>query len=337
MQMGLALLAFVVTTPWSSILKRFCTSFDYCLGVLSLQRKSSKAKQHSRVPIAQTNRVHLGAFTSALVGFQKAQCWFMLATNTAGLVVKKSGGLDPKSLQQLYNTYTFIKVIAIGGYLPITFTLLNLHMIKQLSWYPIILSTVTVAIATTTLDIGGTTFSPTVEDFDQIKSLTIEDGPRSCGNQNLVPWCYNPRRDGNYFGFNASSSGSGANDILVLCLITLAIIVVDHFCRSDDPNQQKINRWILKKLGIATSKPLFPHAGTVLHYGTTAFHFIFFWLYVYCFYTFGEDLEWFRSNNVYNPSWSFGQIVAILAWAPTMLDYLWDQTRMSYPLPFPTS
>lgn len=256
----------------------------------------------------------------------------MLATNIAGLVVEQSGGAAPESLQQLYNTYVFIKVIAIGGYLPITFTLLNLHMIKQLSWYLLSLSVVTVAVATTTLTIRDSSFTPTSEDFDQITSLTSSGGPPSCASQNLIPWCYNPRKNGNYFGFDSSSSGSGANDILVFCLVTLAIILVDHFCRSDDPNQRSLNRRILKKLGIDPSKPLFPHAGMFLHVGTAIFHFFFFWLYIYCFLLFGEDLDWFSANNIYDPSWGFGQIVAILVWAPSLCDYLWDQLRMFYPL-----
>lgn len=327
--MGLALLAFLVTIPWPSIIKRLRTSFDYFFGVLSRRRETSKAKQRARESVAQTNREHLVALTSALVGFQKAQCWFMLATNIAGLIVMKYGGLEPRSLQKLYNTYIFIKVIAIGGYLPITFTLLNLHLIKSLAWYPIILSIITIAVATTTLKMGGTTFVASIEDFDHINSVPSGNGPPSCAHQDLTPWCYDPRSHGNYFGFDASSSGSGANNILIFCLITLAIIILDHFCRSDDRNQQKINHWILQKLGITTSKPLFPRAGEILHYGTIAFHFIFFGLYIYCFYIFGEDLQWFNSNNVFDPSWSFGQIVAILVWAPTVVDYLWDQTRES--------
>ena len=55
----------------------------------------------------------------------------MLATNIAGLIVQKKGGLAPKSIQELYNTYVFIKVIAIGGYLPITFGLLTLRMLNK--------------------------------------------------------------------------------------------------------------------------------------------------------------------------------------------------------------
>lgn len=326
--MALALLAFIITVPWVSIANGVRTSFIYCLGALSRQRRSSKAKQHTRTPSAQTNRQYPEALTSALVGFHKAQCWFMLATNAAGLIVEASGGLEPDSLQQLYNTYVFIKVIAIGGYLPITFTLLNLHMIKQLSWYPITLSITTIAVAITTLKLGNSAFTPTVEDFDSITSTTTQGGPLSCGLQNLAPLCFSVRNDDNHIGFNANSSGSSANDILALCLVTLVLIVLDHFCRSDDPKQRKINRHILTKLGIAPSKPLFAHAGTVLRVGTAAFHFVFFWLYVYCFYIFGLDLDWFASYNIYDPSWGFGQIVAIAVWLPTLFDYLWDQIRM---------
>ena len=329
MQMGLALLAFLVTIPWVSIVRRLRTGLNYCLRILSRKRRSNMAKHQSPASSAQgiPNREPPGALTSALVSFQKAQCWFMLATNIASLVVKKNGGLDLGNYQALFNTYIFIKVIAIGGYLPITFTLLNLHMINQLSWYPIILSIVTMAIATATLATRGTAFTLLRSEFDNINSATLEGGPRSCAYRNLKPFCYNPLRNGNYFGFNASSSGSGANDILVFCYITLAIIVVDHFCRSDDPKQRNINHWVSSKLGFSISKPLFSHAGAILHYGTIAFHFIFFWLYIYCFYTFGKDLEWFGSNHVNNPTWSFGQIVAILVWAPTLVDYMWEQFR----------
>ena len=329
--MALALLAFVITIPWASVANGFRTSFSYCLSALFPQRRPSRAKQHSQNSSAGSNRQSYGAFTSALVSFHKAQCWFMLATNAAGLIVEASGGLEPDSLQQLYNTYVLIKVIAIGGYLPITFTLLNLHMIKQLSWYPITLSTATIAVAITTLKLGTSDFTPTVEDFDHITSLTSSGAPNSnsCGPHNLAPLCYSPRKDYNQIGFNASSSGSSANVILALCLVTLAIILVDHFCRSDDARQQQINRRILKKLGISPSKPLFPHAGAALRFGTMAFHFVFFWLYVYCFYVFGEDLYWFGSEKIYDPSWGFGQLVAIAVWLPTLGDYLWDQIRTS--------
>ena len=334
MQMGLALLAFVVTIPWSSIVRKVRTGFVYCLRALSRRRGFRQTKQEYEMSSAQSYEKLPEALTVALVNFQKAQCFFMLATNIAGLVIERTGGSEPESLQQLYNTYIFVKVIAIGGFLPITFTLLNLHIIKQLSWYLLAQSIVTVAVATTTLVIKDSAFIPTQDDFAQITLAASQGGPASCASQNLVAWCYNPQRDNNYFGFNSSSSGDGANDILVVCLVTLVIILADHFCRSDDRNQRKINRWLARSFGIAASEPLFPHAGTVLRFGTAAFHVVFFWLYIYCFYLFGGDLKWFSYYNIYDPSWSFGQIVAILVWAPTLCDYLWDQMRMCWTLSF---
>ncbi|KAM0797758.1 hypothetical protein BDR22DRAFT_432152 [Usnea florida] len=181
MQMGLALLAFVLTIPWLSIIKRVRTSFAYVFRASSLQNTSSKPKQ------SLSNRKSIKALGKAIEDFQKAQCFFMLATNIASLIAEKSGGLDPMSLQQLYNTYVLIKVVAIGGYLPITFTLLNLHMIKKLSWYLLTLSTVTIAVAIATLKSGSSTFAPTPEDFSRIEDAAAIPGPSSCGDQNLVP------------------------------------------------------------------------------------------------------------------------------------------------------
>ena len=326
--MGLALIAFVLTIPWLSIAKGLRAGFVYCLRALPLRRRSRKSSQRSQTSSSQKSPCYSEALESALVGFLKAQCWFMLATNIAGLIVEESGGLEPDSLQQLYNTYVFIKVIAIGGYLPITFSLLNLHMIRKLSWYPIGLSIATIAVAIATLKLGHSSFTPIQEDFNSIMSALSEKPVDSCGSRNMIPLCYYPRSDGS-FGFNASSNGSSADDILGFCLVTLAIILIDHFCRSDDPKQQDLNRWILKKLGVDPTKALFPHAGAVLRYGTPAFHFVFFWFYIYCFYLFGEDLNWFAANNVYDPAWSFGQIVAVAVWLPTLFDYAWDQIRTS--------
>ena len=326
--MGLALIAFLLTIPWVSIAKQLRASFVYCLRALSPRRHSRKSSPRTQTPSSQNDTQYSEALTSALVGFQKAQCWFMLATNIAGLIVEKSGGLEPDSLQQLYNTYVFIKVIAIGGFLPITFSLLNLHMIQMLSWYPIALSIATIVVAIATLKSGHTSFTPIQEDFDSITSALSQHPVESCGSQNLIPWCYAPRSDGS-FGFNGSSNGSSADDILIFCLVTLAIILIDHFCRSDDPKQQALNGRILKKLRIDPSKALFPHAGAVLRYGTPVFHFVFFWLYIYCFYLFGEDLNWFAANNVYDPGWGVGQIVAVAVWLPTLFDYAWDQLRTS--------
>lgn len=57
----------------------------------------------------------------------------MMAINVAALVNKHRGGLDPKSLQQLYNDYILTRSISISGYLPITLTLFGLHIVGIVS------------------------------------------------------------------------------------------------------------------------------------------------------------------------------------------------------------
>ncbi len=108
MQMGLALLAFIFAIPWMPINYAIYNMGHTCLGVLSTQYKSSIAKERFRKSLNE-EKAYPEALTTAVVDFQKAQCFFMLATNIAGLVTPMRGGLQPQSFQQIYNTYIFIK------------------------------------------------------------------------------------------------------------------------------------------------------------------------------------------------------------------------------------
>ncbi len=305
-----------------------------CLGVLSTQYKSSIAKERFRKSLNE-EKAYLEALTTAVVDFQKAQCFFMLATNIAGLVTQMRGGLQPKSFQQVYNTYIFIKIIAIGGFLPISFTLLTLHMIHKLSWYLLTLSATTIGVAAATLltksRIKSDTFTLDAKDLNHIMETASTGGPATCASKSLIAWCYDPQ-SGSDFGFNSPNSEVGANTILVFCLVTSVILIVDHFCRSTDKTQRRLNDWILKKLHIASKKKLFGHAKEVLDFVTAVFHLTFFCIYIYCFYIFASHLQWFQQYNTYESTWGFGQIVAILVWAPTLCDYFWDQARMSHGL-----
>lgn len=57
----------------------------------------------------------------------------MMAMNIAALVNKHRGCFDPKSLQQLYNNKILIRSISPSGYLPITLTLFELHIVGIIS------------------------------------------------------------------------------------------------------------------------------------------------------------------------------------------------------------
>ncbi|KAI9783707.1 MAG: hypothetical protein M1816_001188 [Peltula sp. TS41687] len=76
------------------------------------------------------------ALLSALVDFQKAQCFFMLAVQAAALVaVKKSAGFEARSLQEYANNVDYLPIITKSGSIPVTFVLFTLHNAGMRSCY----------------------------------------------------------------------------------------------------------------------------------------------------------------------------------------------------------
>ena len=93
------------------------------------------------------------AIKSGLVEFHKAQCFFILAIATAALVAVSQGSLneDTISLQGLFNNYSLIGTISIGGFIPVTFILLTLHSAEMHSWYLLTLSIFAVVLSAITM------------------------------------------------------------------------------------------------------------------------------------------------------------------------------------------
>ena len=258
----------------------------------------------------------------------------MLATNIAGITVQRRGGIDPDSLQMLYNTYIFIKVVAIGGYLPVTFGLLALRMLKKISWYLVALSTATVGLAIGDLHTKHT-FSPSQTDLTALQEKSVTGGPVACGGNNPIAWCYN-RIGVNGEGFNATNEGDGADYMLVLSLVALGFIIIEHFWKSPDPTNQKLKGFLFRSRNRSSKdeKPM-SRWTTVLYWCDRYFAALLFIilipLYIYCLAVFADDLDWFRVNKTYDPSWTFGQIVAMLVWAPPIVEFFWESFRKCSP------
>ena len=337
MQMGLALIALVLAVPWKKIARGIRDA------LLTIWRKWRPLKESPRIsddledtkgtPKRDTKPTMKFdpalAIVPAVVEFHKAQCYFMLATNIAGLIVQTRGGLAPESLQELYNTYIFIKVIAIGGYLPITFVLLILRMLNKVGWYLLTLSVVSVGVAIGNL-YTTMNFSPSHDDLAYLQSQSVHGGPDTCGGNNPITWCYDPIGV-NYYGFRATNSGDGADDLLKICLVTLAFLIMEHFWHSPDCTNRKIRDHLFRSCLQGSKADRFRRLTTVTRwlwkYVVPALFAIFLVGFLYCFAVFADDLNWFRLNEIYDPTWGFGQIVAILVWAPPLCEYLWESFR----------
>ena len=118
----------------------------------------------------------LSRLVASIANFLKAQCFFLLVTNIAAIVVTKNGGSKPQSLQQIYNNYIFPKTIAVSGFLPVSFTLFLLHLAGVTSWYLISISCSSVFLSLATLNTLGA-FRVAPNDHASLLQLATSGGP----------------------------------------------------------------------------------------------------------------------------------------------------------------
>ncbi len=200
--------------------------YYFSLLALAPRYGHKEAERRARGTGSKLEQLHLPALATALTDFQKAQCFFMLAINIAALVERVHGGLQPRSLQQLYNTYILIKSVSISGYLPITFNLFTLHMVDMVSWYLLVLSAFTIAVSITTLFAVGK-FYPSKGDLDYLSGQAAQGGPASCGGYVPGTWCYKPLSFDIYYDATSSPS-NGAYEILAFCMVVFLLLVAYH-------------------------------------------------------------------------------------------------------------
>ena len=224
-QSGLAILGslFVIWWGWGVY---YC-----CFIIHSVGHGHRAGKEYAQRVGAKLGNKRLPSIMSALIEFQKAQCFFMLAINIAAQINRGTGGFQPSSLQQLYNNYILIQAISISGFLPITLTLFTLHTVDMVSWYVTVLSVLTVGISVATLvDIGD--FSPTQKDMTYISQQAATGGPSQCANTNLLVYCLNTLGSsyGNTPLYDSDAAGptNGAYSILAFCLVVLVLLILDQ-------------------------------------------------------------------------------------------------------------
>ena len=188
---------------------------------------------------------YLARLGSALVDFHKA------AVNIAAIKVKSRGGVEPESLQQLFINYFFLKLIAVSGYLPVTFTMLNLYVLEQTSWYLIILSCTTIAFAIGAIA-GLDNFEPSEAEIQRLSAIALEqipnsekkEPPKAC--QSRQPWTFCLSRLDTSEDHSSGRSRSYAKiideeawTILAFCLVVLAFLILSKI-RKDIRSHEKV-------------------------------------------------------------------------------------------------
>ena len=218
------------------------TTHAICFSGLSDQDGSKPLKCSQIIPDTFARR-RLTSLTAALTDFQKAQCFFMLAVNIAALVNKVNGGLLPGTLQQLYDNYSLLASVAVSGYLPITTTLLALHMVDKVSGYLLVLSGCTVALSIAVVGAIGI-FKPSPRDLDSIRTHALQ-GPHQCGGVDLSVYClqYKTTIRSNHYVWG----------IMAYCVIILMYVFACYSHVFRDPRQKQIRPWVLRMISLTIS------------------------------------------------------------------------------------
>ncbi|KAI4112417.1 MAG: hypothetical protein LQ345_006435 [Seirophora villosa] len=336
MQNGIALVAFALLRLFDFWIYYVTLALFGCVSGFDKARARAESARQSSL------RYRLPNLISALFEFQKAQCFFMMAVQVAAIIIVRGGGFESKNLQQLSNSYSAITLVAICGYLPIVFTLLNLHGAGKSSWYILTLSTITVAIS------GGTAFNtrkfdPNPNDMASLRN--IAGSWASCGNKNPTTFCLGPRTV-DPFGYSG-----GALHIFIFCIIILAFLTIDkartsrllavagdkvQTYRSLHTAIPKSSRGrSLTQLTALSRVSTIAVQYTILGdkrkralsnilYGSVWIVFLF----LYCRWIYLLSTWINTSSGVIGPSnWSFGQIVGITAWVPSLIQYIYLETR----------
>lgn len=290
--------------------------------------------------------MHKEALLAALVDFHKAQCYFSSTMQITALLLdyQSTGTLDP-----LDSNATLL--LATSGFLPIVLTLACIIRYGRSSWYLFILSLISFALAATTLGSYGDSASSGIEadllHFDYVSTPSCAFLTSSPTDPALLHFC------------GKLPSDLHALDTLVLvsrrvwamfanCLVWLAYCFWATI--RDVTNEYKAFR--RKYPAVATKLQ------TVGEYRLLALLYIIPWsaCCAYQFYLFSI----FISNSLISKTWTFGQIIAVTVWVPSVVEYgyillskskccliyhitllirgtRWDRERVQVPISFSTT
>ncbi|KAL8633104.1 hypothetical protein Q9189_001182 [Teloschistes chrysophthalmus] len=211
MQNGIAIAAWAVLRLFDFWLYYALLGFFL---LVSRDQAYERAERNGRMNL----RYRIPNLISALIEFQKTQCFFMIAVQVAAIIIAHRGGFEAQTLQQLSNSYSAITLLAICGYMPVALTLVSLHGAGKSSWYLMMLSTITVVVSGVTL-FTTRKFDPAPGDLAHLYEITGRWA--SCGYHNPTMWCLDRQE------VRPLSYPGGAEHTFIFCVIVLALLFLD--------------------------------------------------------------------------------------------------------------
>lgn len=255
---------------------------------------------------------------SIAVEFQEAQCFFMLAYQSAILAIIKSLSKDPQflgtqTLRAVKYNLAMSRLVCLGGVLPVTFVLYIIYTIGMSSIFICALSGCTIFLAVCSFFAVPTNFSSA-----SLSPLPYQSKLDKCGqNPPPVVFCQ---------GLPVSQPEL-MTGVIVLCILAY-ILILSCTVRSY-VERRHILSGSMRRNNVVSRFMKFcgPIEGNVPRLIRTVFGDI-----LFLFLNIGYFLLFrpFWSDGVIDSySWSFGQVVAVTIWLPVIIKYLyWTKCKL---------
>lgn len=273
------------------------------------------------------NEDHMTNLATALLDFHKAQCYFISAIEIAALVLASEAYGDFKNNESpaVFDILLALP-LSLNGIVPVAFSLSCIALYSRLSWHIILLSTVPIALATGAL---ASTY---------IWILRISDayGPDMLSVSNAgVAFQYVP----NFTVVICGSKSSNLENVPNRRDIRFAIIwLIYTYCIAwalwcllmqvfKSSREESVSTRVLAGLKILCLGRLESGAKNKLAaYGYAISLVVWGLCFVYHFYLYSL----FTRSNLVSGQWSFGQIIAVTVWIPSIVELLYIEHGRSH-------
>lgn len=274
---------------------------------MSISRRGTEVQSYLKTKFGH----HFSVLKSMTVDFQESQCFFMLSFQCTILIALSAGPqvFNATSMSQLKSNISTARVVSLMGVLPITFGLWMLNKFRLHSWYILLWSTITITVSNVTLYMSS--LEPSVENLDDVATVENLD---KCGFRS-PPIAYCSRGAGDVPFFLEINLVSYMN---IICLVSYGLLVMDRLV-------PYLNRWLgpleWYQRAYRGVLPVLASKGVVITSRILTGFIELLLLLASLYYGFYTAIRGIIGSEP--SSWSFGQIIAVTIWAPTICKYLY--------------
>lgn len=257
----------------------------------------------------QTRELHIEALVTAMVEFHKYQCYFASSVQIATLMVFVN-------LQTYDVDIRLLGLLAINGIVPIIFTLACIMQHGRQSWYLIVLSVLTFLLSTATMVIN-------IDNYYRPKSSIhgnvddLQPYLEYLCQSNIVDLCGKPR-DAIYgaYGLNLPLTFSAV--WLYSSAWAVTYVLKKKF---DNPGSSKWKKcfplvWMMRLL-VPRS-----YISDIAH---KLWEILVLCLWAFCFAFQLYICKLYVNDSLISATWSVGQIVAVMIWLPSIVEFIYSE------------